>query len=286
MLDLPEPLTPTDCDLRGNEWMPLYGDRLFASDTWLMASPEGRCAALALWWAGWKQCPAASLPDNDRALSQLAGFGLAVKAWTMLREEAMRGWMKCSDGRLYHPVLAEFAIAAWDKRNNARNRKASWRARRESSENGDGPIPRNGDTHETETWQNGDEIDRTGEDRTGEEKERRKKEDTPPTPPKGGAAKDVELFDEFWAAYPRKEGGKNDAFKAYRRALKAANRDPDVILDALVIAEDEDARFRKDPSGKDFRPYPASWLNAGQWHVPKTPKTPNGADLWENTNGQ
>lgn len=256
MLDLPEPLTPADCDLRGNEWMPLYGDRLFASDTWLMASPEARCAALALWWAGWKQCPAASLPDNDRALSQLAGFGLAVKAWTMLREEAMRGWVKCSDGRLYHPVLAEFAIAAWDKRNNARNRKASWRARQESSENGDGPIPRNGDTHETETWQNGDEIDRTGEDRTGEEKERRKKEDTPLTPRKRGEVVTIEPdgFDRFWDAYPRKVG-KGQARKAFAAATKKTSLG--AILDAIASQQwSADERYQ---------PHASSWLNGERW---------------------
>lgn len=116
MTDLPAPLTTADCDLRGMEWMPLYGDRLFASETWLLASPEGRCAAIALWWAAWKQRPAGSLADNDRVLAQMAGYGMAVKAWQAIRQEAMRGWVQCSDGRLYHPVVCELALDAWARR--------------------------------------------------------------------------------------------------------------------------------------------------------------------------
>ena len=54
------------------EWMPAHGDRLFASETWLMADPGG-VRALALWWASWKQRPAGSLADQDRMLAQIAG---------------------------------------------------------------------------------------------------------------------------------------------------------------------------------------------------------------------
>ena len=31
-MTLPEPMTPADCDLRGLEYMPLLGQRLFGSD--------------------------------------------------------------------------------------------------------------------------------------------------------------------------------------------------------------------------------------------------------------
>lgn len=149
MTELPAPLSPPDCDLRGLEWFPLYGDRLFGSDTWLMASPEGRCAALALWWASWKQCPAGSLPDHDRALAQLAGYGAAVKAWMEVREEVMRGWVRCSDGRLYHPVVCSLAAEAWDRRRKERERKAGLRSRKGGTDAGQEsdvhpPVPRTG----------------------------------------------------------------------------------------------------------------------------------------------
>src|SRR5690606_21602992 len=48
----------------------------------------------------------------DRTLASLAGFGRAVSEWTKHREGALRGWIKCSDGRLYHPVVAEKAMEA------------------------------------------------------------------------------------------------------------------------------------------------------------------------------
>ncbi len=170
MSDLPAPLTPADCDLRGLEWMPLYGDRLFSSETWLLASPEGKVAALALWWAAWKQAPAGSLPDNDRVLSQLAGYGVAVKAWQAIREEAMRGWVLCSDGRLYHRVVCELAVEAWDRRVRDRERKAKYRAGRDGDKARDGTRTETG----TERGQGADgdvpvRADRTGEDRTGQD---------------------------------------------------------------------------------------------------------------------
>lgn len=177
--ELAEPLTSPECDLRGLEWMPLYGDRLFESDTWLMASPEGRGAALALWWAAWKQRPAGSLPDQDRALAQLAGYGMAIPAWRAVRDEAMRGWVKCRDGRLYHPMVCALAREAWARRLKERTRKAAMRARAAAREGGTPPVPESvpvsvprdtpPDSLGTEPGQNAPvHADRTGEDRTGE----------------------------------------------------------------------------------------------------------------------
>jgi hypothetical protein len=53
------------------------------------------------------------LPDDDKTLAQLAGFGRVVTEWRKVREGALRGWVACSDGRLYHPVVAEKARDAW-----------------------------------------------------------------------------------------------------------------------------------------------------------------------------
>jgi len=115
------PLTPADCDLREFPFMPLDVVRLRDSD--LSAESTGdefRCAVL-LWCASWHQVPAASLPDNDKILSQLAGFGRVVKEWQKVREGSLRGWIKCSDGRLYHPVVAEKANEAL-----ARKQERAW----------------------------------------------------------------------------------------------------------------------------------------------------------------
>jgi hypothetical protein len=155
--------------------MPLYGDRLFTSDTWLLASAEGKVAALALWWAAFKQAPAGSVPDNDRILAQLAGYGVAVKAWQAIREEAMRGWVRCSDGRLYHKVVAELAMEAWDRRVRDRDRKAKWRNGRSRTGHGqDADSGGDGTRTETGTGRGQDAEETvlsalTGQDRTGQD---------------------------------------------------------------------------------------------------------------------
>jgi hypothetical protein len=117
---LPEPLTPSDCDLRGLEYMPLLGGHLFGSEFNARANDSEWRAALTLWWAAWCQVPAASLPDDDAALCRFADLGRDLKSWRKLRQGALHGWVKCADGRLYHPVLAEQALIAWDKRKQDR----------------------------------------------------------------------------------------------------------------------------------------------------------------------
>lgn len=108
-----EPLTAADCDLRDFAFMPLDVVRLRDSDLAATESAEAFRAAVMLWCASWHQLPAASLPDDDRVLANLAGYGRVVKEWQKEREGALRGWIKCSDGRLYHPVVAEKAAEAW-----------------------------------------------------------------------------------------------------------------------------------------------------------------------------
>lgn len=131
MSDAPDPLVPADVDLRGYEWMPLYGDRLVNSETWILASPEGKIAALTLWWNAFAhEVPAGSLPDNDRLLAAAAGYGVAIKAFQAIKNEALRGFVKCSDGRLHHPFLAERAIEAFETRRADLARKAAERERK------------------------------------------------------------------------------------------------------------------------------------------------------------
>lgn len=113
MSEAPLPLTPSDCDLTDFGFMPLDVRRLRDSDLAALESPEACWAAVLLWCASWHQVPAASLPDDDRVLSNLAGYGRVVKEWQRVRDGALRGWVKCSDGRLYHPVVAEKANESW-----------------------------------------------------------------------------------------------------------------------------------------------------------------------------
>jgi hypothetical protein len=111
--ELPAPPVPQSTDLRDFDWMPLDVVRLRDSETAMRTKgDEFRCAVL-LWCAAWHQVPAASLPDDDVQLASLAGFGREVKAWKRVRAGALRGFQLCSDGRLYHLVVAEKALTSF-----------------------------------------------------------------------------------------------------------------------------------------------------------------------------
>ena len=112
MSDLPNPLVPPGVNLRGYRFMPLDVMRLRDSDLAAVASPEGFRAAILLWCAAWHQIPAGSLPDDDRALAYLARLSRDLRKWRWVREWALHGFIKCSDGRLYHPVICEKVISA------------------------------------------------------------------------------------------------------------------------------------------------------------------------------
>jgi hypothetical protein len=109
MSDLPLPLVPEGCNLSDFAFMPLDVRRLLSSETWILGTGDERAAAMCLWLESWHQVPAASLPDDDRMLAHLA----KCSRWSKVREHALRGWVKCADGRLYHKVVAEKALEAW-----------------------------------------------------------------------------------------------------------------------------------------------------------------------------
>ena len=119
MSGAPEPLTPPECDLRGLAFMPLDVVRLCDSDLVALSTGEEFKAAVLLWAKAWLQVPAASLPDDPRILAHLSGAGAR---WPRIAAVALRGWLKCSDGRLYHPVIAEKAREAWSFRLLQRDR--------------------------------------------------------------------------------------------------------------------------------------------------------------------
>ena len=125
------PLTPADCDLRDFAFMPLDATRLLDSDLFALSTGDEFKAALALWCKSWLQIPAASLPDDDRVLAHLSGAGAK---WRKVKEMALRGFVVCDDGRLYHPVVAEKANDAWAKKQSYRDRSKKGNAKRWGSQ--------------------------------------------------------------------------------------------------------------------------------------------------------
>lgn len=200
MKNAPAPPVPADCDLRGLDYMPLFGNHLFGSEFNAGATDSEWRAAVTLWWAAWNQVPAGSLPDDDVALCRLADLGRDVKAWKKLRARALHGFKPCSDGRLYHSFIVKQALVAWDKRVKERERKAKWRAEKDAKKPGqDADVPRDrtgtetGTGTGTERGQDADvPADGNGRDGTGRDDEKKKtrsssaeavaREDLPPDP--------------------------------------------------------------------------------------------------------
>lgn len=164
MSELPLPPLSADVDLRDFAFMPLDVVRLRDSDIAALTTGDEFRAAVMLWCAAWHQIPAASIPDDDIVLARLAGYGRVVKEWQKVREGALRGWVKCSDGRLYHPVITEKAVEAWDSKQAYRAKKEADRLRKQQErysrrgKTGAGNPPENGELSDG----HGDEFQRTG----------------------------------------------------------------------------------------------------------------------------
>ena len=126
--ELPEPFIPIDTDVRDLDGFMLNVERLLASELWALSTGSEFKAAVTLWCRAWKQVPAGSLPDNERVLASFSGAG---RYWPKVREMALRGFVKCSDGRLYHKVLCDDARRAAAKKAEYRERtRAATEARR------------------------------------------------------------------------------------------------------------------------------------------------------------
>ncbi len=232
MAELPPPIVSAEVDLRGMEYMPLKGDILFKSTTWLKGSHEARSAALRLWWHSFAhEVPAASLPDDDQLLAEYAGYGEVVKAWLKIKPQAMRGWLKCDDGRLYHKIVAELALEAWKGRVKNREKVRKWREKKAAespSGNGAGNGHNVGDVPVTPPVRNPLKGKREGEVK-GErelikEEESPLAEASPVIPPKAAAASSDAL-----ALPVHLDRSVDQAFSLYADAAKA-NGWPDAML--------------------------------------------------------
>jgi hypothetical protein len=131
----PAPLVDAKIELRDFPFLPLDVVRLRDSELAISATGDEFRAAVLLWCASWHQKPAASLPNDDKTLAAYAGYGRDIDGWKGIREGALRNFVECADGRLYHQVLAEKAIDAWDgklrhrfRRECERIKKAAQRA--------------------------------------------------------------------------------------------------------------------------------------------------------------
>lgn len=110
---LPDPLVAAEVDLRDFQYMELDVRVLRDSRFAAQVSGDAFRAGVLLWCAAWHQVPCGSLPDDDVELTALSGCGRFIKEWKKIRDEALLGFVKCSDGRLYHEAVCAKATQGW-----------------------------------------------------------------------------------------------------------------------------------------------------------------------------
>lgn len=132
---LPNPLVPSEVDLSDFPFIPLYIARLQKSRSWLVCKrrPELAFYLFNLWCHAWHARPAASIEDDPDVLADAAMC--PPKRWLKLKDDLLRGWVACSDGRLYHPVVAKLAIEAYTEKLAQRARTKAANEARERERN-------------------------------------------------------------------------------------------------------------------------------------------------------
>ena len=103
--------------LDSRHYVPWYFDRFLTSRYVATVEPAAGFYGIILWAESLRQDPAGTLPEDDRELARLAGFGRDVAGWREVREGALYGWMPCLVGaggeytrRLMHRTVAEVAV--------------------------------------------------------------------------------------------------------------------------------------------------------------------------------
>lgn len=127
---------PYSVDVRARGWrFELDVERVTQSDTWMLATPDMRPWLLMLWMTAWQQSPCGSLPADDALIA--AHIGMERRMFAANRDILLRRWQRCSDDRLYHPVLTELVLQMLGSRRAERAKKARQRALKASAQQGE-----------------------------------------------------------------------------------------------------------------------------------------------------
>jgi hypothetical protein len=78
-----------------------------------------------------------------------------------------------------------------------------------------------------------------------------------------GLSLSADLFDAFWDVYPRHDGGRGRAFKAWEKAMRKTTG---------VAIYNGACHYRDDPNREDaFTAHASTWLNQERWDDPPLP---------------
>lgn len=122
--ELPDPPYPASTKANGFR-VEFDIRRIKQSKTWLLARPEVRNALLRLWVEVWESVPCGSLDDDDELIA--ARLEVSDEWLRGHRQQLMRGWYKCSDGRLYHQYISDLVLAMLGRREMGAQRQAKFR---------------------------------------------------------------------------------------------------------------------------------------------------------------
>lgn len=130
--DLPEPLAGPEVDCRGLDFMPLEVARLRDSELVAYSTGDEFKAAVLLWAKAWSEVPSGSLPNDNRPLAR--AVAMSEREFLRVREMALRGFILCADGRLYHPLICDLAEKASKmRRDQAERANSRWAKERAKS---------------------------------------------------------------------------------------------------------------------------------------------------------
>lgn len=277
-----KPLVKPEVHLADFPYMPLTIARLKSSRAWRICKRKPHLAfyMLNLWMACWHEKPAASLEDDDLTLADVAMCD--DETWKDLKKEIMHGWVKCSDGRIYHPVIADLAKEAWERKTARRHQTEAARIAKEKTRLEKLEADRRAIKRLSSRLNNPDHIDdtddgtspcersvtssvteaETGSIRKKDMKDMKEgKEYNLSLPPvdAGNAGGQTELaFGMFMAAYPKKieaKGVRHELGKLIARG---------VSIDAVVAGA---KRYDAETKGRDpvHIASPVKWLLGERW---------------------
>ncbi|WP_431014582.1 YdaU family protein [Bradyrhizobium pachyrhizi] len=220
-------------------WFPFYvGD--YVRDTARLTT-EGHGAYLLLMLDYWAN---GAPPDDDETLSSIAR--LPLEAWIKLRPKIAPFFDVANDKWSHGRIEKELAIADEKHRKRVEAGKAGGEAK---AKNKRSPSIATSNADELlcqpqphpQSFEK--DISRPISDRTAPETSR---------------------FDEFWQAYPRRDGpNPRKPAEAKFSALVKAGLDPQMMIDAVrKLAADEAARGKV---GTQFIPRATTWLNEQRW---------------------
>lgn len=255
----PDPLVPAEVDLRDFGFMPLDVRTLLTSTLWIKAKKDPRVAhaAVSLWCECWHQVPAASLPNDDEVLADLAKCD--PKEWARIKDRALLHFVECSDGRLYHRHVAAKALESWASKQAQRARTAAATAARAGKKRG----PDGGDIGHRDDGRNG-QRDGPRDAQRHEQRDVERdvhqgtvkgqgREELPPTPKGEGR------FPDFWSAWPN-TARKTDRKKCLAKWQRHGWDSEAGAIVAHVVAMKATRQWLE-----GYEPAPLTYLNGERW---------------------